>query len=185
MDPEREGVRDTPRRVARLYQKMFSGLGEDPTRAIRLYTVRNQDDLILMKDIFFYSICEHHLLPFFGKLHVAYLPHRNRVAGLNSLTKVVEILCRRPQLQERLTNEVADALVSALKPRGLLVVTEAEHLCMLMKEGNRPGVKAISSAARGEMRGAARRQEAVSLMGAGDSLPKRAKPRANKGRRSS
>jgi GTP cyclohydrolase I len=163
-NPNREGLRETPARVARLYRKVFSGLGEDPTKQFRLFRVGHQDGVVVVRDIPFQSMCEHHLLPFFGKIHLAYLPRDNRVTGLNSLTRVAEVLSRRPQLQERLTNDIADALMECLRPRGLLVVTEAQHLCMSLSEVGKRGATAVSSAARGEMLADARRREALLMM---------------------
>jgi len=175
-DPKREGLRETPARVARLYQKVFSGLGEDPRSRFKLFKVANQDGILVVKDIAFHSMCEHHLLPFFGKIHVAYLPRDNYVTGLNSLTRVTEVLSRRPQLQERLTNDIADTLMDCLRPRGLLVVTEAQHLCMSLSEGGKRGATAVSSAARGAMLALSMRREALLMMNlpAGDRTePKR------------
>lgn len=163
-DPEREGIKSTPRRVAELYQRIFSGIGQDPTRNLKLYTVENQDGLILVRDILFHSMCEHHLLPFFGKIQLAYLPENNRITGLSSLTKVVETLSQKPQLQERLTNEIADALVKALKPRGLLVAVEAQHLCMAMNETNRSGTRTVSYATRGVMAEETMKAEMLSML---------------------
>jgi GTP cyclohydrolase I len=163
-DPDREGVRDTPHRVAQLYQRIFSGVGQDPTRDLKLYRVNNQDGMILIKDISFHSMCEHHLLPFFGKIHLAYLPSRNLVTGLSSLTKAVDVLSQRPQLQERLANEIADTLMKALKPKGLLVVVEAEHLCVAMNDAQKLGTSTISTAARGAMLEEPARAQALSLI---------------------
>ncbi|UCF78521.1 MAG: GTP cyclohydrolase I FolE [Candidatus Eiseniibacteriota bacterium] len=164
-DPEREGVKNTPRRVAELYRRIFGGIGKDPAKDLKLYTVENQDGLILVKDILFHSMCEHHLLPFFGRVQLAYLPDENRITGLSSLTKVVETLSRKPQLQERLTNEIADVLTKALRPRGLLVAVEAEHLCMAMNETNRSGTKTVSYAMRGVMAEEPVKAEVMSLLG--------------------
>jgi GTP cyclohydrolase I len=163
-DPDREGIRDTPHRVAQLCQRIFGGIGQDPTRDLRLYRVSNQDGMILVRDISFHSMCEHHLLPFFGKIHLAYLPSRNLVTGLSSLTRAVEILSQRPQLQERLANEIADTLMKAIRPKGLLVVVEAEHLCMAMNDAHRLGTSTISTAARGAMLEEPARTEALSLI---------------------
>ena len=163
-DTEREGIRDTPRRVARLYERIFGGIGLDPSTSLKLYRVKNQDGMILVKNISFISMCEHHLLPFFGKIHIAYLPKRNGITGLSSITKAIQILSRRPQLQERLANEVADTLVKALDPRGLLVIVEAEHLCIAMNDAQKPGTCTISTAARGEMVEERTRAEAFSLI---------------------
>jgi len=163
-DPDREGIRDTPHRVAQLYQRIFGGIGQDPTRDLRLYRVSNQDGMILLRNISFHSMCEHHLLPFFGKIHLAYLPSKNLVTGLSSLTKAVEVLSQKPQLQERLANEIADTLMKAIRPKGLLVVVEAEHLCMAMNDAQRLGTSTISTAARGAMLEEPARAEAFSLI---------------------
>jgi GTP cyclohydrolase I len=163
-DTKREGIKDTPHRVAQLYQRIFGGIGRDPTKDLKLYRVHNQDGMILVKDVSFYSMCEHHLLPFFGRVHLAYLPRKNLVTGLGSLTKAVEVLSQRPQIQERLANEIADTLMKALKPKGLLVVVEAEHLCMAMNDAHRPGTSTISTAARGAMLEEPARAEAFSLI---------------------
>jgi len=183
-DPQREGLRETPARVARLYQKVFSGLGEDPRQRFRLFKVGGQDGLVVVRDIAFHSMCEHHLLPFFGKIHLAYLPRDNRVTGLNSLTRVAGVLSRRPQLQERLTNEIADALMDCLRPRGLLVVIEAQHLCMSLSEGGKRGATAVSSAARGAMLALPRRREALLMMNlsaAADGAKRRGRSRVRRG----
>ena len=183
-DPQREGLRETPARVARLYQKVFSGLGEDPRQRFRLFKVGGQDGLVVVRDIAFHSMCEHHLLPFFGKIHLAYLPRDNRVTGLNSLTRVAGVLSRRPQLQERLTNEIADALMDCLRPRGLLVVIEAQHLCMSLSEGGKRGATAVSSAARGAMLALPRRREALLMMNlsaAADGTKRRGRSRVRPG----
>lgn len=163
-NPRREGIKNTPRRVAELYQRVFSGIGQDPTRNLKLYTVENQDGMILVRDILFHSMCEHHLLPFFGKIQLAYLPDNNRIAGLSSLTKIVEILSQKPQLQERLTNEIADALMKALKPKGLLVAVEAQHLCMVMNGTDRSGTVTVSYAMRGVMAKEAMKAEILSIL---------------------
>jgi GTP cyclohydrolase I len=163
-NPEREGIKNTPRRVAELYQRIFSGIGQDPATNLTLYTVENQDGLILVRDILFHSMCEHHLLPFFGKIQLAYLPDNDRITGLSSLTKVVKTLSQKPQLQERLTNEIADALVKALKPKGLLVAVEAQHLCMAMNEANTFGTKTVSYAMRGVMAEEATKAEILSVL---------------------
>ncbi len=163
-DPEREGLKSTPRRVAELYQRIFSGIGQDPTENLTLYTVEDQDGLILVRNILFHSMCEHHLLPFFGKIQLAYLPDDNRITGLSSLTKIVETLSRKPQLQERLTNEIADALMKALKPKGLLVAVRAQHLCMTLNDANTSGTETVSYAMRGVMADEAARAEILSIL---------------------
>ncbi len=163
-DPDRAGLKETPRRVARLYQKIFSGTGKDPSRELKLLRAGDQNGLVLVRDIVFHSMCEHHFLPFFGRVHVAYLPRADRITGLNSISRVTEILSSRLQLQERLTSQIADTLMKVLKPLGLLVVVEAEHLCMSMNESGQPGSAAVSSAARGVMLEPARRREALIMM---------------------
>lgn len=183
-DPERKGIKNTPRRVARLYERIFSGIGQKPAGGLKLYRVDNQDGMILVRDISFHSMCEHHLLPFFGKIHLAYLPSKNRVTGLSSLTKTVEVLSRRLQLQERLANEIADELTKALDPRGLLVIIEAEHLCMAMNNTHKPGAKTISTAARGAMLEERTRAEALSLIGSqADSRARKKAPHKRAGTR--
>jgi len=166
-DPQREGLRDTPGRVAQMYTEVFSGLGVDPRQELRLYSTRNQDEMILVRDIPFYSICEHHLLPFVGKAHVAYIPSNNQITGFSSLVRVVETMAKRPQLQERLTTEIADILMEVLNPLGVLVVIEAEHLCMTMRGVKKPGSITTTSAMRGIMRKEATRAEAFSLIKSG------------------
>ena len=164
-DPGREGIRETPRRVARLYQRIFSGIGQDPAKDLKLLSVKNHNGMVLVKDISFHSMCEHHLLPFFGKIHIAYSPAGNRVTGLGSLARAVEILSQRPQLQERLGNNIADTLEKALRPRGLLVIVEAQHLCMAMNDAGRSSARTIYVAARGTMLRAPEKAAAFSLLG--------------------
>lgn len=148
-DPAREGLRDTPARVARMYREVFSGLERNPeTELERLFT-ENHEELVLVRDIPLFSMCEHHLLPVFGMAHVAYIPRRGVITGLSKLARVVEGYARRPQLQERLTSQVADAIMNKLVPQGVLVVIEAEHMCMTMRGVNKPGTKTITSAVRG------------------------------------
>lgn len=132
-NPEREGLLDTPKRVARMYQEMFSGLNEDPKDQFTAVFSEEHDEVVLVKDIPFYSMCEHHLVPFYGRAHVAYMPSGGRVTGLSKLARAVEVASRRPQLQERLTAQVADALEKALNPKGVFVMIEAEHMCMTMR----------------------------------------------------
>ncbi len=150
-NPNREGLRETPARVARLYKEVFSGLHQNP--AEQLMTIFNEDhnELVLVKDITFYSMCEHHLVPFFGHAHVAYIPQGSRITGLSKLARLVEVAARRPQLQERLTATVADALVSELNPVGVAVMVEAEHMCMAMRGVNKPGTKTLTTAVRGTL----------------------------------
>ncbi|PWI59049.1 GTP cyclohydrolase I FolE [Sulfoacidibacillus thermotolerans] len=148
-DPNREGLLETPARVARMYSEVFSGLHQDPRE--QLMTIFNEDhnEVVLVKDITFYSMCEHHLVPFFGHAHVAYIPQGARITGLSKLARLVETAARRPQLQERLTATIADALVDRLDPAGVAVMVEAEHLCMAMRGVNKPGTKTLTTAVRG------------------------------------
>ena len=163
-NPDRPGLKETPQRVARMCEELFGGLGHDPKQELRLYTTKNEDEMILVKNIPFYSTCEHHLLPFFGKAHIAYIPRENKIAGFSSFVKVIEILARRPQVQERLTTDIADLLVQTLNPLGVLVVIEAEHLCMTMRGVKKPGSLTVTSAMRGIMRKLSTRSEAFSLI---------------------
>ncbi|MGG6431435.1 GTP cyclohydrolase I FolE [Anoxybacillus sp. D401a] len=150
-DPNREGLLDTPKRVAKMYAEVFSGLSEDPK--IHLQTVFSEDheELVLVKDIPFYSMCEHHLVPFFGVAHVAYIPRGGKVTGLSKLARAVETVARRPQLQERITATVADAIMETLEPHGVMVVVEAEHMCMTMRGVKKPGAKTVTTAVRGTL----------------------------------
>ncbi len=163
-DPEREGLKDTPRRVADFYQEIFAGLDQNPQEQLRLYSAPNQDEMIIAKDIFFHSLCEHHLLPFFGKAHIAYIPSDNKITGFSRLVRVLEVLARRPQLQERLTAQVADTLMEVLKPKGVLVLIEAEQMCLTMRGLKKPGSVTITSAMRGTLRKEALRKEAFALI---------------------
>jgi GTP cyclohydrolase I len=164
-DPDREGLAETPDRIAEMYEEIFAGVGKDPRGKIKTYQAQNRDEMILVKDIPFHSVCEHHLLPFFGRAHIAYIPKENKVTGFAALVRVVETLSKRPQLQERLTTEVADAIVDVLDPRGLLVVVEAEHLCLTMRGVKKPGSRTLTSAVRGAMRAkSATRAEAFALI---------------------
>jgi GTP cyclohydrolase I len=147
-DPEREGLRDTPARVARLYAEVFSGLHADPRLLLRKTFEVDHEEMVLQKDIEFSSFCEHHLLPFAGKAHVAYLP-TGRVVGLSKLARAVDLLSRKPQIQERLTQEIADLMHEELAPRGVLVVLEAVHTCMTVRGVRKPGSVCVTSAARG------------------------------------
>ncbi len=150
-DPDRDGLRETPARVARMYAELFSGLDEDPVQHLKATFEAEHDELVLVRDIRLFSICEHHLLPWTGRAHVAYIPAEDgRVIGLSKLARLVGGYARRPQVQERLTGQVADALVAALAPRGALVVVEAEHLCMSMRGVRTPGATTVTSAVRGE-----------------------------------
>jgi GTP cyclohydrolase I len=151
-DPGREGLLDTPQRVARMYVEIFSGLREDPrTHLATQFCADRHEDIVVVKDISFFSMCEHHLLPFFGRAHVAYLPKDGRLAGLSKIARVVQTLSRRPQLQERLSSQIADAVWSALQPKGVLVMVEAEHLCMAMRGVRSPQSATLTVVSRGEL----------------------------------
>jgi GTP cyclohydrolase I len=165
-DPGREGLLDTPRRVARMYEEVFSGLGQSPDELFEKSFGENHTEMVLVKDIPFYSICEHHLVPFFGTAHVAYIPGREgRICGLSKLARLVDMFARRPQVQERLTSQVADTLVEQLRPQGVIVVMEAEHLCMSMRGARKPGSKTTTSAVRGAFKDSQKtREEALSLI---------------------
>ncbi len=164
-DPDREGLRETPARVARAYREIFRGLSQEPSDVLTTTFELGHDELVMVKDIEVYSTCEHHLLPFHGVAHVGYIPGpHGRVTGLSKLARLVDLYARRPQLQERLTTEVADALEAGLEPRGVLVVVECEHLCMSMRGVRKPGSRTITSAVRGQLRDPATRAEAMSLV---------------------
>jgi GTP cyclohydrolase I len=165
-DPEREGLLETPRRVAKAYEEMFGGLYEDPDEQLAKTFAENHEELILIKDIPMYSVCEHHLAPFHGMAHVGYIPSVDgRVTGLSKIARLVDLYARRPQVQERLTAQIADALVRRLTPRGVIVVLEAEHLCMAMRGIRKPGSRTMTSAVRGQFKGnASSRAEALALI---------------------
>jgi GTP cyclohydrolase I len=164
-DPAREGLRETPARVARAYGEIFRGLSQEPRDVLTTTFELGHDELVLVRDIEVYSTCEHHLLPFHGVAHVGYIPGTHgRVTGLSKLARLVDVYSRRPQLQERLTTQVADALEEGLAPRGVLVVIECEHLCMSMRGVRKPGSRTITSAVRGQLRDPATRAEAMSLV---------------------
>jgi len=150
-DIEREGLRETPRRIAEMYLELFSGIGEDPIKELSVSFEEDHQEMVILRDIPFYSMCEHHFLPFHGVAHVGYIPS-GRVVGISKVARVVEILARRPQLQERLTSQIADALMEGLKPQGVAVVIEAEHLCMTMRGVKKPGSIVVTSANRGIFR---------------------------------
>jgi GTP cyclohydrolase I len=164
-DPDREGLRETPSRVARSYDELFSGLAQDPAETVSAVFDLGHHEMILVKDIEVYSICEHHLLPFHGVAHVAYIPgEQGRITGLSKLARLVDVYARRPQVQERLATQIADALVEHVGARGVIVVLECEHLCMSMRGVRKPGARTVTSAVRGVMRDAATRAEAMSLI---------------------
>lgn len=164
-DPDREGLRGTPARVARSYAELFSGLSEDPQDVLSMTFDVGHDEFVLVKDIEMWSMCEHHLVPFNGSAHVGYIPQEGgHVTGLSKLARLVDVYARRPQVQERLTTEIAEAVTSALNPRGVIVVIEAEHLCMTMRGVRKPGAKTVTSAVRGQLREQATRAEAMGLI---------------------
>lgn len=165
-DPDREGLADTPARVARAYEEVFSGLGTDPTEVLNTTFNEDHRELVLVKDIPFYSTCEHHLVPFFGHAHIGYIPgHSGKVTGLSKLARLVEGFARRPQVQERLTTSIADALMDRLDASAVIVVIEAEHLCMAMRGVRKPGANTVTSAVRGGFQNnAATRAEAMALI---------------------
>jgi GTP cyclohydrolase I len=165
-DPTREGLVDTPRRVADMYSELFAGMNMDPKAELRVGYELGHREMIVVKDIPFYSMCEHHLLPFFGVAHVGYIPDvSGRVVGISSLARVVEIFARRPQIQERMTTQIADAIMDGLQPEGVAVVCQAEHMCMVMRGVKKPGANIVTSAIRGLFRHrAASRAEFFSLI---------------------
>lgn len=164
-DPDREGLAETPARVARAYAEMFRGLQQDPAEALTTTFELGHDEMILVKDIELTSTCEHHLVPFYGNAHVGYIPGSDgRIAGLSKLARLVDVYAKRPQVQERLTTQIADSLVDLMKPAGVIVVVEAEHLCMTMRGVRKPGSKTVTSAVRGQLRHPATRSEAMSLI---------------------
>jgi GTP cyclohydrolase I len=165
-DPDRPGLKDTPARVARSYGEIFAGLWQDPGEVLATTFDEDHDELVLVKDIPMYSTCEHHLVPFHGVAHIGYIPGEDgKVTGLSKLARLVEVYARRPQVQERMTSQIADALNDVLKPRGVLVVIEAEHLCMAMRGIRKPGSRTVTSAVRGIFRkNPATRSEAMSLV---------------------
>jgi len=164
-DPDRAGLIDTPARVARMYAEVFWGLHRDIKKDIKVFNEPGNDEMILIGDIPFYSMCEHHLLPFFGKAHVVYIPREGRILGLSKVARIVDTLSRKPQLQERLTSEIADTVLEAVNPQSVCVVIEAEHLCMTMRGIRKPGSKTVTSAMRGGCRSDAKtRAEALSLI---------------------
>jgi len=163
-DPHREGLERTPERMVEYFEEVLSGTYQDPAVELRKYTTSNKDEMIIVKDISFYSLCEHHILPFFGKVHIAYIPQNDKVAGFDKMVKVVEILSHRLQVQERMTTEIADAMHEAIQPKGVLIVVEAEHLCLTMRGMKKPGNKIVTSAIRGIMRKDATRAEALALL---------------------
>ena len=164
-DPDRDGLRDTPDRVARSFAEIFRGLREQPDDVLSTTFDLGHDELVLVKDIEVYSTCEHHLVPFHGVAHVGYIPSRDgRITGLSKIARLVDVYAKRPQVQERLTTQVADAMVRVLEPRGVIVVIECEHLCMSMRGVRKPGARTVTSAVRGVLRETATRAEVMSLI---------------------
>jgi GTP cyclohydrolase I len=164
-DPDREGLRETPGRVARSYEELVRGIRQRPEEVLTTTFELGHEELVLVRDIELWSMCEHHLVPFTGVAHVGYIPHENgRITGLSKLARLVDVYSRRPQVQERLTTQIADSLMEILEARGVIVVIEAEHLCMTMRGVRKPGAKTITSAIRGIMHNAATRSEAMSLI---------------------
>jgi GTP cyclohydrolase I len=165
-NPNREGLKDTPKRVAKMYEEVFSGIGVEAKDVMTVFTTEDHDEMVILRNIPFYSMCEHHLLPFYGKAHVAYIPRKDRLSGLSKLARIVEMVSRRPQMQERITTQIADSIMELLKPFGVLVIVEAEHLCMTMRGVKKPGSSMTTSAVRGAFRkSAATRAEALQLIG--------------------
>jgi GTP cyclohydrolase I len=163
--PARKDLIDTPRRVAEMYEEIFSGISQSPEKELEVILDQKHNEIILLKGIPLYSVCEHHLLPFIGKAHVAYIPKQGRVTGLSKLARVVDTLARRPQVQERLTTQIAEIIMSKLKPQGCMVVIEAEHLCMSMRGVRKPGTLTVTSAVRGIFQNNQKtRAETLSLM---------------------
>ena len=163
-DPSREGLADTPARVARAWREILVGLDQDPKEHLRTQFTAGTDELVLVRDITFFSVCEHHLLPFYGRTHVGYIPRGGKVTGLSKLARLVEGYARRPQVQERLTAQIADAIDEVLHPQGVTVVIEAEHLCMSMRGVSKPGSSTVTSALRGIMNDGTTRAEMMALV---------------------
>ena len=151
-DSKRPGLRDTPRRVAEMYGEIFTGISMDTEKLLAPMAGESHDEMVMIRDIPFYSVCEHHFLPFFGKAHIAYIPGAGKIVGISSLAKALEVFAKRPQVQERLTAQFIDLIVSHLKPKGAMVVIDAEHLCMSMRGVRKPGSRVVTSAVRGTFR---------------------------------
>ncbi len=168
-NPDREGLQDTPKRIARMYEEIFAGLKADPKNHLEVYFEEEKhEELVLVKDIPFFSVCEHHLVPFYGKAHIGYIPKGGKLTGLSKLARVLDTVSKRPQLQERLTATIADTIVEKLQPHGVIVVVEAEHMCMTMRGVKKPGSKTLTSAVRGIFQDDAKaRAEALSLINFG------------------
>ena len=151
-DPERSGIKETPERVARMYEEIFSGLETPTEELLKAIEGETHDEMVLLKDIPFYSVCEHHMIPFIGKVHVAYIPSGGKIVGLSEIVKAVEVLAKRLQVQERLTTQLADLIMNKLKPKGAMVIVDAEHLCISMRGVKKPGTRTVTSAVRGIFR---------------------------------
>lgn len=164
-NPDRPGLKDTPDRIARMYDEIFAGLYKDPKSEIKMFSEENHEEMIVVKDIPLYSVCEHHLLPFIGVAHVVYVPRKGNIVGLSKIARIVDIIAKKPQLQERLTSEIADVIMDALNPLGVGVIVEAEHLCMTMRGIKKPGSKTVTSELRGIIKTDARtRNETMALI---------------------
>lgn len=151
-DPGRPGLRRTPERIAEMYEEVFSGLNSSPEEILKPMEGERHDEMVLLKDIPFYSVCEHHLLPFAGKAHIAYIPEGGRIVGISALARALEVFAKRPQVQERLTAQLADLIMEKLRPKGCMVIIDAEHLCMSMRGIKKPGSRTVTSAVRGIFR---------------------------------
>ena len=166
-DPDREGLQKTPARVARMYEEVFAGMTEDPSVHFETLFYEHHQEMVLVKDIPFYSMCEHHLVPFFGRAHVAYIPsaETGKICGISKLARLVDCYAKRPQMQERMTSQIADTLVEQLQPQGVIVVIEAEHMCMTMRGVKKPGSQTLTSAVRGAFEKSQKtREEALSII---------------------
>lgn len=164
-EPDRPGLAETPKRVANMYEEMFAGLTEDPKKHLKFFDEKSNDEMVIVRDIPFSSMCEHHLLPFVGKAHIAYIPSDNEIIGLSKLARIVDNFAKKPQVQERLTHDIADFLNDNLHPQGVAVIMEAEHMCMTIRGAKAPGAKTQTSALRGRMRTDARtRAEVLALL---------------------
>lgn len=165
-DPDREGLKETPKRVAKMYDEVFGGLRQDPRTVMKVFEDEGHDEMVMLKDIPFYSMCEHHLLPFAGKAHVCYIPSKGKLSGISKLARIVDLFSKRPQVQERLTGQIADTIMDLLGAQGVLVVLEAEHFCMTMRGVRKAGSKMVTSAVRGALEeNDITRKEALALIG--------------------
>jgi len=164
-DPNREGLKETPKRVAKMYEEIFYGINQNPAKELKIFFEEEHDEIVLLKDIPLYSVCEHHMVPFIGKAHVAYMPDGNRLTGLSKIARVVDAYSRRLQLQERLTSQIAGVIMKTLRPKGVLVIIEAEHLCMSMRGIKKPGIVTTTSSVLGSFRRSQKaRSEVLSLI---------------------